>query len=139
MTVRMFEHTADIGAHVEAPTLEELFAEAGRAVAQLLIENPDAIRLRERSIVELEAGDLESLFLDWMRELLYRFETSRLLFREFSIEVTADHRRLYAECRGETADWTRHEPAHEVKAVTYHKLRVARNDTGWEADVIFDI
>ena len=33
----------------------------------------------------------------------------------------------------------RHRPEHELKAITYHQLRVAQTATGWEASVIFDI
>src|SRR5438046_2192551 len=118
MTFEVFEHTADIGLHVTAATLEQLFADAGRAVATLIIENQETIELRQAITIEIEAEDVEGLFVDWLRELIYRFETDHLLCREFSIELTDGNRRLRAECRGEPIDWTRHEPDHEVKAVT---------------------
>ena len=135
----MFDHTADIGVRVTAATPEQLFAEAGRAIASLLIENPEAIELRQAVTIEQEAEDLEGLFVDWLRELIYRFETDHLLLREFVIQLGDDNRQLRAECRGEPADWTRHQPGHELKAVTYHGLQVAQTPTGWEATVIFDI
>ncbi len=40
---------------------------------------------------------------------------------------------------GEPLDHTRHELAHEVKAITYHGLRVERTADGWLAEVIVDI
>ena len=139
MAVEVFDHTADIGVRVTAASLEELFAEAGRAVLALVIENPDAIELRHRVTIEIESEDLEALFVDWLRELIYRIDAERLLLREFSIQLRDGPRRLRAECRGEEADWTRHRPEHELKAITYHQLRVAQTATGWEASVIFDI
>ena len=139
MTVEVFEHTADIGIRITAATLERLFAEAGRALMSLIIENSEAIELRQAVTIELEAENMEGLFVDWLRELIYRFEAGHLLLREFSIELSDGHRRLCAECRGEPADWTRHQPGHEVKAVTYHQLRVAQTAAGWEAGVILDI
>ena len=140
MTFEVFEHTADIGLHVTAATLEQLFAEAGRGVASLIIENPETIELRQTVTISLEAEHVEGLFIDWLRELIYRFETDHLLCREFSIQLNHDHRRLRAECRGEPVDWTRHQPDNELKAVTYHQLRVARTESGgWEAHVILDI
>ena len=140
MTFEVFEHTADIGLHVTAATLAQLFADAGRGVASLIIENPDTIELRQTVTIELEAEHVEGLFVDWLRELIYRFETDHLLCQEFSIELNDGNRRLRAECRGEPVDWTRHEPDNELKAVTYHQLRVVRTESGgWEADVIFDI
>jgi SHS2 domain-containing protein len=139
MTIEVFDHTADIGVRMTAATLEHLFAEAGRCIASLVIENVDAIELQQAVTIDLKAEDLEGLFVDWLRELIYRFETGHLLLREFSIQLTGGNRRLCAECSGERADWSRHQPDHELKAVTYHQLRVVQTTTGWEATVIFDI
>ena len=119
--------------------LTKLFAEGGHAVASLLIENPTTIEPRQAVTIELEAEDLEGLFVDWLSELIYRFETEHLLLREFSLSVTDSQRGLRADCRGEPVDWNRHEPGYELKAVTYHGLRVAQTATGWEASVIFDV
>jgi protein archease len=139
MTIELFDHTADIGVRVTAATVEQLFAEAGRAVLTLVIENPDAVELRQTVMIELEDETLEGLFVDWLRELIYRVDAERLLLREFSVRLSDGHRRLHAECRGEAADWSRHRPEHELKAVTYHRLRVEQSATGWEASIIFDI
>jgi SHS2 domain-containing protein len=139
MPCEVFEHTADIGVHVTAPSLEQLFADAGLAVAALIIENPRAIAPRQTVTIELEAEDLEGLFVDWLSELIYRFEGEQQLFSEFTVSIDAERCRLRAECRGEPVDWSRHEPDHELKAVTYHQLRVEPTPAGWEASVIFDI
>ena len=37
------------------------------------------------------------------------------------------------------ADRDRHILDHEVKAITYHGLKVEQNDGGWLAEVIVDI
>ena len=135
----VFEHTADVGLRITSDSLEKLFSEAGRGVASLIIENPEAIEPRQTVRFELESEDLLGLFVDWLRELIYRFETDHLLLSEFRLELSDDLRRLRADCRGEKADWTRHLPDNELKAVTYHGLRVAQTRDGWEAEVIFDI
>lgn len=139
MSIEVFDHTADIGIRLTAASAEQLFAEAGYAIASLVIENPEAIELRQDVAIELEAEDLQGLFVDWLSELIYRFEAEHLLLREFSIDLSDGYRRLQAECRGEPVDWSRHHPGHEVKAVTYHQLRVAQTATRWEANVIFDV
>ena len=91
--------------HVTAATLAQLFADAGRGVASLIIENPDTIELRQTVTIDLEAEHVEGLFVDWLRELIYRFETDDLLCREFSIQLNDANRRLRAECRGERVVW----------------------------------
>ena len=135
----VFEHTADVGLRIEATSLEELFVAAARGVFSLVVENPESIEPRQSLTLELEAEDFEGLFVDWLRELIYRFETEHLLLCECRVNLFDGNRRLRAECRGEPADWTRHLPDNELKAVTYHGLRVEPTPTGWEAEVIFDI
>ena len=139
MPFEVFDHTADIGLRVTAPTVESLFAEAGHALMSLIIENPGDIALRQSRTIDLEADVLEELFVLWLRELVYEFETRHLLFAAFTIQLSHGSRRLRAECRGELADWKRHRPDTEVKGVTYHQLRVVETATGWEASVILDI
>jgi protein archease len=86
---------------------------------------------------DVPGDDPAYLLLDWLNELLYAFESDRLLFAEF--EVTRTRTGLHAVARGERYDPSRHALAHEVKAITYHALRVARTPEGWEATVIVDI
>ena len=135
----VFEHTADVGLRIWAESLEQLFVEAGRGAFSLVVENPEAIQPRQTVLIELESEDLEGLFVDWLRELIYRFETEHLLLCDFRIQLFDNNRRLRAECRGEPADWNRHLPDNELKAVTYHGLTVVQTPAGWEAEVIFDI
>lgn len=135
----VFEHTADVGLRVEAESLERLFVEAGHGVFSLVVENPEAIEPRQTLTIELESEDLEGLFVDWLRELIFRFETEHLLLCDLHVHLLNGNHRLRAECRGEPADWTRHLPDNEVKAVTYHGLRVEQTPSGWQAEVIFDI
>jgi SHS2 domain-containing protein len=134
-----FEHTADIGLRVEAESLNALFAEAARGLYALMVDNPAAIEPRQSVTIELEAEDIAGLFVDWLRELVFRSETEHLLFAEFEVAIAPDRRRLRAVCRGEPADWDRHLPGMELKAVTYHRLRVGPTPSGWEAEVILDI
>ena len=104
----VFEHTADVGLRIEAADLAELFTEAARGAFALVVENPDAIRQHQSLVIELEAEDVEGLFVDWLRELIYRFETDHLLLSEFNVRLSDGNRRLRAECRGEVAqrEWT---------------------------------
>ncbi len=46
---------------------------------------------------------------------------------------------LEAAAWGEPMDPSRHELNHEVKAITYHGLKVEQTADGWLAEVIVDI
>jgi SHS2 domain-containing protein len=53
--------------------------------------------------------------------------------------VKLDDAGLSATARGEPWDPDRHELDHEVKAITYHGLKVEQEAGGWLAELIVDI
>jgi SHS2 domain-containing protein len=79
----------------------------------------------------------EYLLFDWLRALLGRFELDHLLFNRFEVHVTPHG--LSGSAWGEPLDPARHALDHEVKAITYHGLRVEQTADGWLAEVIVDI
>jgi len=133
----LFEHTADLGLRVEAATLKELLAEAAHGLLAMLVANPQAVRSVQTRMIELTAEEPTHLLFDWLSELLYAFEADKLLLSAFEIKL--DGGQLLATCRGEPMDTTRHQMDHEVKAITYHGLRVEQTAGSWRAEVIVDI
>lgn len=132
-----FEHTADLGLRVRAPDLDTLFAEAARALFAALVEDLAAVRPLQPAEVRLPADDAELLLFDWLKALLYRFDVDHLLFSRFEARVTGQG--FTGTAWGEPIDRARHELAHEVKAITYHGLKVEQTADGWLAEVIVDI
>lgn len=133
----LFEHTADLGLRAQAPDLDQLFAEAARGLFAMVIENAEDVQPRIEVAIEIEGTDLDYLFFDWLNELLHTFETDRLLLTQFTVHVSDVG--LRAEARGEQLDRQRHHLSHEVKAITYHHLKVEQAPGGWQAEVIVDI
>ena len=56
-----------------------------------------------------------------------------------SLEVHVTDAGLTGTAWGEPLDRERHQLEHEVKAITYHGLRVEQTPDGWLAEVIVDI
>ncbi|MCH7988610.1 MAG: archease [Planctomycetes bacterium] len=133
----IFEHTADLGIRVSAEDLNTLFIDAGKALFSVIVENVNEVHNEQERVFEIAGSDKEYLFFDWLSELLSLFEIEHLLCSEF--EVTVSETGLKAKVRGEPVDLQRHLLSHEVKAVTYHRLRVEQTSRGWEAEVILDI
>ena len=133
----IFPHTADVGIRVQSPDLNSLFAEAARGFFSLIVSNLDDVAPRTRVEFHLEGHDLAYLLADWLSELLFTFESRRLLLSKFYVVVGASG--LQAAAQGETMDDNRHILDHEVKAVTYHGLRVQQVNGDWIAEVILDI
>jgi len=133
----VFDHTADLGLRVRANDLNALFSDAGRALLSVIVSNPDAVEPRDAVEVDLAGRDREYLFVDWLGELLFLFESKKFLASRFEVNVTDAG--VQAAIRGEPYDAARHLLAHEVKAVTYHGLKVEQTESGWLAEVILDI
>jgi SHS2 domain-containing protein len=132
-----FDHTADLGLRIRAPTLDVLFAEAGEALFAAIVEDLGTVEPKQRQDIWLEGDDREYLFFDWLKELLYHFDSEHLLCSRFDVHVVED--RVEASAWGEPLDPARHRLLHEVKAITYHGLKVEKAGEGWLAEVIVDI
>ena len=132
-----FEHTADLGLRVRAADLNQLFVEAAQALFSAIVDDLAAVEPMKCIDITLQGDDWGYLLFDWLNELLYRFDTEHLLFGKF--EVRIKNETLQGAAWGEPLDPSRHSLAHEVKAITYHGLRVEKEGDGWLAEVIVDI
>lgn len=132
-----FDHTADLGLRIRAADLDTLFVDAARALFSTVIEDLTAVEPRQQVDIELAGDELDLLLFDWLKELLYRFDAEQLVFCRFAAHVAKD--KLNGTAWGESLDRARHVLEHEVKAITYHGLKVERTPDGWVAEVIVDI
>jgi SHS2 domain-containing protein len=133
----LFDHTADLGLRATAGDLDTLFAEAARALTAAIVENPADVRPVQTFELNLSGAERDYLLFDWLKELLYRFDTEHFLMADCTVQVRDDG--LSATVRGEAHDPQRHTLCHEVKAITYHELKVEKTADGWLAEVIVDI
>ena len=142
-TFEVFDHTADVGLEVRAESLEDLLATAARATFDQMLEDwPGAVDAQEeiRAVPqEGLAGDLGELLVVWLQELLYRFDTERLVPLKYEF-IEAGPREVLADVGFGRFEAGRHRTRLEVKAVTYHELRVRREADGtWSARFILDV
>jgi len=132
---RFDDHTSEVELDIEADTLAELYAQAGRALAELLLgELPPPPAEAPVIEVELHAADDASLLVDWLNELLYRTEVERTVFTELAVELPQPGR-LRARLRGPREPQWRG----EVKAATLHQAAVEARDGGWRGHVVLDV
>ena len=131
------EHTADLGFKARGATVEALFVHAAQALVNVMV-SIDTIASKEERSIELSASDLDMLLVRWLNELLYLFDTERLLLGKFSIEKMTSCS-LRARVRGEFMDASRHDIKTGIKAVTYHRLYVKQHHGFWESQVILDL
>ncbi|MGH2349388.1 MAG: archease [bacterium] len=137
MPYEIFEHTADVGIEARGASLPEVFASAAEGMMSLLID-PGAVRAAEHREVRMAADDLEGLLVDWLNELLVLLNADGFVPGGFDVTEVSESPALVADISGEPVDPARHRFRLDIKAATYHQVRVAKNDE-WIARVILDV
>jgi protein archease len=135
--LKFVDHTADAGIAVEAPDPARLFERAAWGMFFMATDFA-AARPAQTTRISIEAPDREALLVRWLSELNYRHITEYRIFSEFRI-ASLGERHLEADVSGEIFDPARHTIFTETKAVTFHDLRIIHDDTGWKAQIIFDL
>jgi len=134
----IIDHTADLGLKVRGETLAKLFENAAGSMIQLAVKVPDAVPT-ETVHVHVSGSDPEDLLVRWLGEILYFFEGEKKI--AVNSRVTSISRQhLDATLQMIPYDPDLHELLSEIKAVTYHQIRVSqKEDRLWEAQVILDL
>ncbi len=128
------DHTGELELRVWAPTLEALFAEAGRALREIELPAVSPAYPTSRRTVSVRAPDRAALLVEWLNELIFLAERDRWVAAEFGPGVVAE-----SEARFEVTGVEAPAAPSEVKAATFHNLRLQPLDGGWQADVILDV
>ena len=132
-----FDHTADVGLAARADTLGELMEALAEGLSDVICDR-SRVAPAQRREVSIEAEDTEALAVDFLSAVLLAFDVDHFLLAEAAVTVRGETA-LTAELGGEAFDPARHEIKTEVKAVTYHQLKAAREGAQWVARVILDL
>lgn len=135
----IIDHTADIGIRIEAASLGELFVSAAEAAFDLLVSTKRSHIPAVEVPIRIEAPAIDQLLVRWLQELIFVFESRRLVLTKFWVDEIDEHH-VEGSAKGQKFDPTRHEQKLDIKAVTYHRIKVEKGKDGlWRAEVIFDI
>lgn len=134
MRYKLIDHTADVMVSCKGKDLEECFENAAYALFDQMV---DATTIKGSVIKEIisKGHDDEEKLYSFLSELLFVMETEGLVFNDFKVAFTDDAVKCIA--KGESLDLGRHNPKTEVKAITYHELKVDHNVPC--VTVIFDV
>jgi len=135
---RTLQHVGEWKVELRAGTLEELFAELARVVADAAGPRGSPPAPGDWEHVELAARDCTTLLVDWANELIGRSEIEQRAYgsvRNLIIEsAPGGPARLSADVRGEpVVEWVS-----PVKAATYHGAALERQGD-WRAIVLLDV
>lgn len=132
---KLIEHTADVGVKAYGKTIAEAFEHAAEGMFDIITDESMIDPVGQYDI-QLEAPDLEQLLVDWLSKLLFLNDAQDLVFGKFHVTLTGN--RLSASVFGEKYDTKKHRMGVEIKAVTYHILKVNEKNPIF-VQVLFDI
>jgi SHS2 domain-containing protein len=134
---RWVDHTAELELEIEAESQQGVFEEALAALGGLLAERAgdreEADVEPARHEVSASALDRATLLAEWLTELAYLAES------EGVVPIDAERLELAGNALEATVVGRKAYPPHLVKAVTYHRLGIWKEDETWRARVTFDV
>ncbi len=146
---KYLEHEADVGIYAQAESWQEVFAEGARAVFNLMY---DIIKLKTQSrrggtklktiYIQVSAVDIESLFIEWINELLAQKDIRQMIFVDFKInEVKESGGEYKLSGKVEGIEQSRYQGEYKVeaKAATYAGLKCGRKNNEYFCQCIIDI
>ncbi|OGP50895.1 MAG: hypothetical protein A2X89_05415 [Deltaproteobacteria bacterium GWD2_55_8] len=98
----------------------------------------EKVEVRDHLTLEVEGTDRDDLMVNWMRELLYLFQGSGYLLKQFQV-LEARDTYVRGKVSGEKYDPDRHEVRREFRSVVYDQSRMEKTGDQWTAQVIFEL
>jgi SHS2 domain-containing protein len=124
------EHVSDAMAEAYGRTLSEVFANSAKALVNIVCDL-SRIDPNKSVFIETEGLDQISLLYNWLEKVLLTLLVDNIALANFeiTIERSRDQYELTSICRGETFSEQKHQYKVEVKAITYHEMKIfKRND-----------
>lgn len=133
------KHTADLKFEAFGKDVSEVFENSAKAMFSSLVKGN--VKGDEKKSIELQSDDLAELLHDWLDELLFSFTVDGEVYKEFQVKVKEgmDGYELTAELDFDNFDSKKHEVLTEIKAVTYHDIKVEKKGKLWRSEVLCDI
>ena len=133
---RFIDHTADLGIVVRGEDPKRLFVNAALALVDIVV-GPTSARAQARRMIDFTGDDWPDLMVNWLREILYLWNGEAYLVNDVHMTDLSE-KRLRADVALEAYQADIHTIKTEVKAVTYHQIKVGPINGEWEAQIIFD-
>ncbi len=125
-------HTADWSVKVWATNLPELFSECMIAMLQMMkVEYLPGQSVGQ--IIDLQAPDDESLLVAFLNEILFMIETRMMVPVKTDISILGDTFHGVFHCM------FLREMKKEIKAVTFHNLKIEKKGELLEVVLVFDV
>ena len=135
MEYKFLEHTADIKFQSYGKTINEVFENSVLAVAEY-VSRGKKIKTVKGKVVNVSGNDLESLFYNFLDELIYLIDAENFLTVKAKVTILGYN--LKAELFGDSTK--NYKDLDHIKAATYAEMYIKKlPDENWEAQAVMDV
>lgn len=134
------DHTADIAVDIRGKSLSELFTASAYAWLEAITEQ--STNSCETKIISLSDENLEVLLVSFISELNFFFQSDNWIMssiQKIDIDRKDDFWNLSAVVLGGNFDRNKFKLKSEIKAVTYHQMKIKEVDGEFSTRIVFDI
>ncbi|MCM8763820.1 MAG: archease [Candidatus Omnitrophica bacterium] len=131
------EHPADIALQVYGKTLSTLFINAAEGLYDILRPGCKVVDETFREKRKFFSNSLEDLLVLFLNEILFIAVKHHLIFTKFLINIKCAKKRSGLKC--DMVGYRFGSMEREVKAVTYHKLKIEKIGDMFQTYIVFDI
>lgn len=140
MTYQFLSHTADIGIKITNNSLTSAFEESVVALLELIfgkkIRNLRSTEIEQT--IEVNGYDLDSLFINFMNEILFLIDGKKIIPLKLKVEFTSKSS-LNFKFQPYYFSIEQFPIQIYVKAVTYHQLEIKSSENSTEINFYLDI
>jgi len=135
----IYDITADAGIRVFGSTLEELICNSVKGLINEMVDL-SKVEPKEEIPLEVESIGFPYALADLLNKVLYLFDVKKFVPRECEvIELSPTGERIKILLKGERYNPEKHGKKLLIKAATYHRIKLERENGKYLAEVIFDI
>ena len=126
-------HTADLKIRAYGKDWSELFSNMLCGMFESI--GPEIVEKKEiKREIKISSSDLESLLVDFLSEALYLSDIYNEAYFSSCFKEISEKK-----LSGEICGYKIRSLKEEIKAVTWHELKIKKINSLWQAEVVFDI
>lgn len=137
----LIDHTADVGIKAWGATLTELFENAAIGMFSIIggeEYKAQGSKIEKKIEISKDTDNLEEILVSWLSELLYIFNREKIYFNNFKV-LSLNNSGIKAEASGVNIGLYQTNLYTEIKAVTFHGLKIEETTDGFNCTIIFDV
>lgn len=137
---KYFDTTADIGIEIQTENMTDAYINAALATLNI-ITDIEKIKPKITKKIHIESEDEYGLLYDWITELLILLDSENFIVSKYNIKISKYENKIVIDGQicGDIYDRNIYNYKTEVKAITYHQMKITNEDNIYNIQFIVDL